>query len=107
MNRSIDLMDKWSKDSQNVFQMTQRGYLFASVNKSQHLATAEAYRSLHVTPDDCNLNYSTSCDYDVVVAQDETVAQYAPFLSDNIQSVLHARRCGWVINSLNLHICQA
>jgi glycine/D-amino acid oxidase-like deaminating enzyme len=112
MNRSIDILENLARESDNIFHLSRRGYVYATVNPnriSHFKRVAEESAALGAGP----LRYHTGRPGDpaytpsqesgfedrptgVDLILDQTIIQkYFPYLSKNIVAVVHARRCGW------------
>jgi len=112
MNRSIDILENLARESDNIFHLSGRGYVYATVNPSRisHFKrVAEESAALGAGP----LRYHTGQPGDpaytpsqesgfedrptgVDLILDQTIIQkYFSYLSKNIVAVVHARRCGW------------
>jgi len=112
INRSIDLLEQWSDDSDDRFGLNRRGYLYAtrdtstaerfvadatrasaqgagSVRTYRSVSEAAAYqgsphRGFRGVPDGADLFLDR-----------EAIRQHFPWMHPDIVAVLHARRCGW------------
>lgn len=103
-NHSIDLMDKLASDKGNFFNMNRRGYGYFS-QRQEILPDLETYSSSptmgEIRVHDNSLNaYHPQENFDnrgadVIIGHD-LVKQVAPFVSDDIQSMIHVRRAGWI-----------
>jgi glycine/D-amino acid oxidase-like deaminating enzyme len=112
MNRSIDILENLAQESDNIFHLSRRGYVYATVNPSRisHFKrVAEESAALGAGP----LRYHTGQPGDpaytpsqesgfedrpvgVDLILDQTIIQkYFSYFSKNIVAVVHARRCGW------------
>ena len=112
MNRSIDILENLARESDNIFHLSRRGYVYATANPnriSHFKRVAEESAALGAGP----LRYHTGQPGDpaytpsqesgfedrptgVDLILDQTIIQkYFPYLSKNIVAVVHARRCGW------------
>ena len=110
MNRSIDLMEDLARESDNVFLMNRRGYLFATAQPEQiagYVKAAEdaAARGVGLL----RLHRSAGGDYRPspatgyegqptgtdVVTDPELIRRHFPYLAEDTVALLHARRCGW------------
>jgi glycine/D-amino acid oxidase-like deaminating enzyme len=110
MNRSIDLLEELARESDNVFRLNRRGYLFATADPTQvpvfverakeaaargigparvHAGAASDYRT---APADGFEDQPTGVD---VITEPALVRRHFPHLADDTLAVLHARRCGW------------
>ena len=110
MNRSIDLMEDLARESDNVFLMNRRGYLFATAQPQQiagYVQAAEDAAARGVGP--LRLHRSAGGDYRPspatgyegqptgtdVVTDPELIRRHFPYLAEDTAALLHARRCGW------------
>ena len=110
MNRSIDLMEDLARESDNVFLMNRRGYLFATAQPEQiagYVKAAEDAAARGVGP--VRLHRSAGGDYRPspatgyesqptgtdVVTDPELIRRHFPYLAEDTVALLHARRCGW------------
>lgn len=110
MNRSIDLMEDLARESDNVFLMNRRGYLFATAQPEQipgYVKAAEDAAARGVGP--LRLHRSAGGDYRPspstgyegqptgtdVVTDPELIRRHFPYLAEDTVALLHARRCGW------------
>lgn len=110
MNRSIDLMEELARESDNVFLMNRRGYLFATAQPEQipgYVKAAEDAAARGVGP--LRLHRSAGGDYRPspatgyegqptgtdVVTDPELIRRHFPYLAEDTVGLLHARRCGW------------
>jgi glycine/D-amino acid oxidase-like deaminating enzyme len=110
MNRSIDLLEELARESDNVFLMNRRGYLFATAQPEQvasylragedaaargvgplrrHESSGSGYRPAPPTGYEGQL---TGTD---VITDPALIRRYFPYLSRDTVALLHARRCGW------------
>jgi glycine/D-amino acid oxidase-like deaminating enzyme len=110
MNRSIDLLEELARESDNVFRLNRRGYLFATADPAQapqfvehareaetrgvgpariHISGASDYRP---APAEGFEDQPTGVD---VITDPALVRRHFPHLADDTVAVLHARRCGW------------
>jgi glycine/D-amino acid oxidase-like deaminating enzyme len=110
MNRSIQLLLELANQSQNIFQLNQRGYLYATA-RSQHatdmLQEAEQISALGAGPLRIHPNnlaaypplaaegYSPDLDGADWIANPELIQKHFPYLRRDTQAVLHVRRAGW------------
>lgn len=102
-NHSIDLMDALAVQTNNIFNMNRRGYAYFSRNDD-----LESYLSAYAQSDvgeirihrDAANSYQPEENPDLtgadVLVGNELIKQYAPFVSDDIQSMVHCRRAGWI-----------
>jgi glycine/D-amino acid oxidase-like deaminating enzyme len=110
MNRSIDLMEELARESDNVFLMNRRGYLFATAELEQverYRRAAEEAAGLGVGP--VRVHASARSDYRPapaagyegqpsgtdVITDPDLIRRHFPYLAADTVALLHARRCGW------------
>jgi sarcosine oxidase, subunit beta len=110
MNRSIDLMEDLARESDNVFLMNRRGYLFATGQPGQiegYVKAAEDAAARGVGP--LRRHRSSGGDYQPspatgfegqptgtdVVTDPGLIRRHFSYLSEETVALLHARRCGW------------
>ncbi|MEJ2746688.1 MAG: FAD-binding oxidoreductase [Anaerolineae bacterium] len=110
MNHSIDLLGELADGSGNYFNMNQRGYIFltADAEKAQSMQQAAAEIAalgagkLRVAQ--TVVDYAPSPDegYDLtrdgadMLLDSDMIQAHYPFINDEAQALLHARRCGWL-----------
>jgi glycine/D-amino acid oxidase-like deaminating enzyme len=110
MNRSIDLLEALARESDNVFRMNRRGYLYATADPARVPALVRAAGEaaalgagpvrVHRTPSSDYLP-SAAEGFDLpltgadVVTDASLVRRHFPYLAPDTVAVLHARRCGW------------
>ncbi len=113
MNRSIDLLEKLAQESNNLFHLSRRGYVYATADQDRiadfltrsEQATesgAGPLRIHHGTSDDPPYNPSdpevhkhqpSGCD---LILDQGLIRRHFPYLTDRTVAILHARRCGWL-----------
>jgi sarcosine oxidase, subunit beta len=110
MTRSIDLLEELARESNNVFRMNRRGYLFATADPAQvpeFLRRAQEGVALGVGP--ARLHASPGSDYQPapadgfedqptgtdVITDRTLIRRHFPYLTEDTVALLHARRCGW------------
>jgi sarcosine oxidase, subunit beta len=110
MNRSIDLLEELARESDNVFRLNRRGYLFATADPTQaprFVAHAREAEARGVGP--ARIHTGGASDYRPALAEGfedqptgvdvitdpALVRRHFPHLADDTLAVLHARRCGW------------
>jgi glycine/D-amino acid oxidase-like deaminating enzyme len=110
MNRSIDLLEELARESDNVFLMNRRGYLFATAQPEQverYVRAAEDAAALGVGP--ARFHRSAGDDYQTspaagyegqpsgsdVITDRSLIRRHFPYLAEDTVALLHARRCGW------------
>ncbi|MBT8211925.1 MAG: FAD-binding oxidoreductase, partial [Acidimicrobiia bacterium] len=111
MNRSIDLLEEWSAASDDVFNLSRRGYLYLTADASElgRMATqAEEIAALGAgelrihrsgvggyLPSSPDLRKGGPGGADLFM-NGEAVRSVFPYVSDAVIGALHARRAGWV-----------
>jgi glycine/D-amino acid oxidase-like deaminating enzyme len=113
MNRSIDLMEEMARESENVFVLNRRGYLYATGEAAripQFRAAAEEAAALGAGPVRYHsgapgeapyqpapfhgfADQPTGCD---LITDSSLIRRHFPALSEHTAAVIHARRCGWL-----------
>jgi glycine/D-amino acid oxidase-like deaminating enzyme len=111
MNRSIDILEELARESNNIFNLTRRGYLFVTGDPSR---IADFYRNAeepcalgagdlrvhHGQPDDPEYipapaqgfqDLPTGAD---LLLDPALIHQHFPFLTSDAVAALHVRRCG-------------
>ena len=111
MNRSIDLLEDWSDVSDDVFNMSRRGYLYLTADDSElarMAAQAEEISALgagELRIHESDIGAYTASDPDGWKGQPggadlfltgEAVRSAFPYVSETVVGALHARRAGWV-----------
>ncbi len=112
MDRSIDLMEALARETNNRFNMSRHGYLFASadVSKQQWLAEMATLAAEHGAGPvrmhrSTVSNYSRDAEvqYDHpdltgadIITDPATIARSFPYLTPDTAVVAHARRAGWL-----------
>ncbi len=112
-NRSIDIMERLARESDNRFLLNRRGYLFATADESRVDVMREGARA------SCALGAgefrehgagASGGDYipapssgfeDLpdgadLICDPSLIRRYFPYLNDTTRAVVHARRCGWL-----------
>jgi glycine/D-amino acid oxidase-like deaminating enzyme len=109
-NHSIDLMDKLSSDQGNFFNINRRGYAYFSQSKdiAQDFETYSSSGAGEIRVHDTTLNSyqpqeNTKHDGADVIIGNKLLKQIAPFVSDDIQSMVHVRRAGWLSTRVMAH----
>ncbi|MCY4003137.1 MAG: FAD-dependent oxidoreductase [Rhodospirillales bacterium] len=113
MNRSIDLLERYERESHGRLRLNRRGYLFATAEPSR-ITTLHAFASeaqalgagplrVHDRPvSDGSYVRSPAHGLDGVPAGADLITDPAlirtefPYLDSSVVAVLHARRCGWL-----------
>jgi glycine/D-amino acid oxidase-like deaminating enzyme len=110
MNRSIDLLEELARESENIFRMNRRGYLFATADPARvpdflRAAREAAARGVGVA----RVHASAGAEYRPapaegfedqpvgtdVITDAALIRRHFPYLADDTVALLHARRCGW------------
>jgi glycine/D-amino acid oxidase-like deaminating enzyme len=110
MNRSIDLLEELARESNNVFNLNRRGYVYATADPdrvARFKQAAEEAAALGAGP--ARYHTTSSSDYvpaeahgfdssltgaDVILDR-ALIRRHFPYLSEETVAVVHARRCGW------------
>jgi glycine/D-amino acid oxidase-like deaminating enzyme len=112
MNRSIDLLEELADESENVFRLNRRGYLFATAEAERATGfekiagEAEAQGAgpirIHDGKDGAPAyapapaeGYRGQPDGADLIVDTGLIRLHFPYLSPKTLAVLHARRCGW------------
>ena len=112
MNHSIDLLEQLARESQNVFHLNRRGYLYVTGNKASiphMLETAQAISELGAGPlrihqgslEDPPYQPTDSTHFDEQPAGADLfldarlIEGFFPALSSQAVAALHVRRAGW------------
>ena len=112
MNRSIDLLDGWARETNNRFLLNRRGYLYATAETAriEQLAAAgrEAaalgagpLRSHSGDPSDppyvsaSPSGFETETDGADLITDRGLIERHFPYLAKDTVALIHARRCGW------------
>ena len=111
MNRSIDLLEELARETDNVFRMNRRGYLFATADPARvpelvrraedgarlgsgfvriHASASSDYRP---APADGFEGQPAGAD---VITDPALIRRHFPWLAGDTVALLHARRCGWL-----------
>ena len=110
MNRSIDRLEGWARETHNAFNLNRRGYLYSTADPDRvgafERAATEAEslgagptrihtESLHhYQPAQAEGFESPLTGADIIVGQ-HLIREAFPYLSEETLAVVHARRCGW------------
>ena len=110
MNRSIDLLEQWAVDSNNVFNLSRRGYLYVTADSERLVQMAtQAEEISALGAGELRVHRATSgSDYapvsdgwrDAASGADmfldgDRLRQEFPYLTPEAVGGLHARRAGW------------
>jgi glycine/D-amino acid oxidase-like deaminating enzyme len=110
MNRSIDLLEELARESDNVFRLNRRGYLFTTAETgriAQFARAAEEAAVLGAGP--LRLHATAASDYQPsategfdstlrgtdIITEPALIRRHYPWLAADTVALLHARRCGW------------
>jgi sarcosine oxidase subunit beta len=110
MNRSVDLMEGLADESGNAFNMSRRGYLYATANPTRvpllrragNESAALGAGPVRLHPGDASYRPAPPQGYvDQPAGADllldpGLIRKHFPYLSEHTVAVLHARRCGWL-----------
>ena len=109
MNRSIDLLEELARESDNVFRLNRRGYLFATADPTACRVRARAGKPRRSARARCGIHAAPDSDYRPapaegfedqptgidVIADRALIRRHFRYLAEDTVAVLHARRCGW------------
>jgi sarcosine oxidase, subunit beta len=110
MDRSIDLLEELAVESDNLFRLNRRGYLFATAEEKRvptFVGAAEEAALLGAGP--LRLHAAPSSDYLLsaaegfdltlrgtdLITEPSLIRRFYPWLAPDTIALLHARRCGW------------
>jgi len=110
LNRSIDLLEELARETDNVFRMNRRGYLFATADPARvpdYLRRAEEGARLGSGP--VRIHAGAASDYRPapadgfegepagvdVITDAALIRRHFPWLAEDTVALLHVRRCGW------------
>ena len=113
MNRSIDLLDRLAAESDNVFNMNRRGYVFLTARPEQAavmervaaeisalgagpIRTCRGALEDPVCPVYRPRGFETALNGADLVLNADAVRRQYPFINDTAIALLHVRRCGWL-----------
>lgn len=124
MNRSIDILERLARESDNYFHLNRRGYVYATADSSrisQFKQAAEESSKLGAGPIRHHDGRSDGSSYtpshesafdgqpdgiDLIVDQ-RVIRDYFPYLSEDIVALIHARRCGWFsVQQLGMYLLE-
>ena len=97
MNRSIDLLEEFAHETNNVFRLNRRGYLYATGDPARipaFIAAAELAAQQGAGAMRLN-DYGGAPDGADVLTDPALIFKHFPYLTDQTVAVIHARRCGW------------
>src|SRR5215467_6646990 len=110
MDRSIDLLEELAAESDNVFRLNRRGYLFATASEPRVGAfIAAAEEAAHLRAGPVRHHATASSDYQLsasegfertlrgtdIITEPALIRRHYPWLAADTIALLHARRCGW------------
>ncbi len=110
MNHSIDMLEAFARESDNVFQMNRRGYVYATADPARVVVfrrAAEEAAALGAGP--LRVHDRASATYQPapvsgfedqpsganLLLEPALIKKHFPYFPENTVAVLHARRCGW------------
>ena len=111
MNRSIDLLEEWSDASNDIFNLSRRGYLYLTADESELERMADQAREISALgAGELRIHDSDASRYmpsaprgwrDAPAGADlfmtgQALRSAFPYVSDSVVGGLHARRAGWV-----------
>ncbi|MCB9435284.1 MAG: FAD-binding oxidoreductase [Ardenticatenaceae bacterium] len=107
MNRSIDLLEGLARESDNVFSLTRRGYVYATMDKTAVLSqTLPLYQPLpvgeirlHTSSNTANYapispNWKGQPNGADILLDRDLIRRTFPHFADGVTAVIHARRGG-------------
>lgn len=111
MNRSVELLDGWARESGNRFHLNRRGYLFATADASRlesfvaagteasalgagplrvhDASSGDAYRAAPAS------GFEGQPDGSDLITDRDLLRRHYPFLAPDTLAAIHARRAGW------------
>jgi glycine/D-amino acid oxidase-like deaminating enzyme len=109
MNRSIDILEDLARESNNIFHLNRRGYVYATADpaRSEEMrrageeAAALGAGALRVHASDGNYlpaaaeGFENQPEGADLILDRAMIHKYFPYLAEKTIAVLHARRCGW------------
>lgn len=109
MNRSIELLEGWARESGDVFLLNRRGYVYATADPSRvetfkqagERAAAQGAGALRLHPGASEYipapahGFEGLPDGADLITDAKLIRQFFPYLSERTAAVIHARRCGW------------
>jgi len=105
IGRSIDLLEEFADENENCFSLTRQGYLTTTNDPSRWNEIKNFWLSrddIEVRLDDPNYQYGVGLpDWrtqpsGIDLISGEKARILFPYLSEETQGAIHARRCGWV-----------
>ncbi len=98
MNRSIDLLDSLAAETDNLFRLNRRGYLYATGDPHRipsFIAAAQRAAEQGAGATRLNDYPNEARDGADVLTDPALIFKHFPYLTDKTAAVIHARRCGW------------
>ncbi|TDJ21326.1 MAG: FAD-binding oxidoreductase [Gammaproteobacteria bacterium] len=112
-NRSIDILERLARESDNRFHLNRRGYLFATADESRIAGMRKGARAscalgagefrehgAGASGDDYvpapSSGFEDLPDGADLICDPSLIRRHFPYLSDTTCAVVHARRCGWL-----------
>lgn len=111
MGRSIDLLDRYARESDNVFRLNRRGYLYLTADPEQLAAmTLQARAAAAAGAGELRIHHSVADGYEPAATEGfanaptgadlfvdgDLLRRHFPFVSDRVMGGLHARTAGWL-----------
>ena len=111
MNRSIDLLEEWSEVSDDVFNLSRRGYLYLTADEVELARMARQAEEISALgAGELRIHGSATSGYEPsapdgwkgrpggadLLTTGDAVRSVFPYVSDSVVGALHARRAGWV-----------
>ncbi len=110
MNRSIDWLERWARESDNRFLLNRRGYVYFTADEARVDAlTRSAQAMAQLGAGELRLHHNRLSYYAPIephafegqpdgadlLLDRALILERFPYLNQNIVAALHARRCGW------------
>ena len=102
MNRSIDLLESLAAESGNRFHLSRRGYLYVTRDPQRAAAWRQAAAEISrlgagpLRVDAAPGGEPTQADGADLLTEPSRIRRDYPYLAEEVQAVLAARRCGWL-----------
>ncbi len=107
MDHSIDLLDELAIESDNIFQMNRRGYVYMTAQEEiiagwRRTAARKNDPAYAPSPADGWQNQPNAIDF---LDDHSRIHAAYPFLNKTVNGILHPRRCGWLsAQQLGMHL---
>ena len=98
VNRSIDLLDEFARETSNVFRMNRRGYLYVTGDPARvpsFITAAELAAKQGAGAMRLNDYPNDARDGADVLTDPALIFKHFPWLTEKTVAAIHARRCGW------------